>query len=299
MLKYYIMKIGYPCINNSIGCTANHTFRLASYSEKRLVETVALNIACLDKILRYNLENNIMFFRIGSDIVPFASHPVCTFNWTSFFKKDFKNIGDFIKKNGMRISMHPDQFVLINALKEDIVKKSVSELQYHRKVLEAIGLNQDAKIQIHVGGAYGDKKSAIERFAHNYKLLDPKIKERLVIENDDRLFSFKDCLKVHEKTGVPILFDSFHHECLHNGEHLRKCALNAAKTWKKKDGCLMMDYSEQAKNSRFGAHAKSINIRTFKKFLQTIKGIDIDIMLEIKDKEKSALKAVQVKKGSG
>jgi UV DNA damage endonuclease len=293
VLEYYTMKIGYPCINNSIGCTANHTFRVASYSEKRLVETVALNIACLDKTLRYNLDKNIMFFRIGSAIVPFASHPVCTFNWVSFFKKDFKKIGDFIKKFNMRISMHPDQFVLINALKKDIVQKSILELQYHRKVLDTMELNQDAKIQIHVGGVYGDKKAAIKRFVHNYNLLDSKTKERLVIENDDRLFSFKDCLEIHEKTKVPILLDSFHHKCLNNGEELKKCVFKAAKTWKKKDGCLMIDYSEQAKNSRLGAHARSINIGAFKKFIEAIKGVDVDIMLEIKDKEKSALKAVR------
>ncbi|MBU0570698.1 MAG: UV DNA damage repair endonuclease UvsE [Candidatus Omnitrophica bacterium] len=290
------MKIGYPCINSSIGCTANHTFRLASYSEKRFIETVAENIACLDKILRFNLENNIMFFRIGSDLVPFASHPVCTFNWVSFFQKDFKKIGDFTKKHGMRISMHPDQFVLINAIKEEIVQKSVSELQYHRKVLDAMGLDQDAKIQIHVGGVYGDKASAIERFAYNYKLLDTKTKKRLVIENDDRLYSLKDCLEVHRKTSVPVLFDCFHHECLNNNESLRKAVLLAHRTWKKKDGCPLLDYSEQAKNKRSGAHAASINIRKFKKFLEVISGIDFDIMLEIKDKEKSALKAVQLLK---
>jgi UV DNA damage endonuclease len=266
---------------------------LASYSETRLVETVALNIACLDKILRYNLSNNILFFRIGSGMVPFASHPVCAFNWVSFFKKDFEKIGDFINKNNMRVSMHPDQFVVINALKEDIVQRSVSELDYHRKVLDAMNLQQDAKIQIHIGGAYGDKKSAIARFAHNYKLLDLKTRKRLVIENDDRIFSFKDCLEAYEKTGVPIVLDSFHHECLNSGEPLRKCAQAAAKTWDKKDGCLVMDYSEQAKDSRIGSHAKNINISKFKQFLQDIKGIDVDIMLEIKDKEKSALRAVQ------
>jgi UV DNA damage endonuclease len=89
------------------------------------------------------------------------------------------------------------------------------------------------------------------------------------------------------------VFDSFHHKCLNNGEELKKCVFKAVKTWKKKDGCLMIDYSEQAKNSRLGAHAKSINVGAFKKFIETIKGIDVDIMLEIKDKEKSALKVVR------
>jgi len=74
------MKIGYPCINNSVGCTANKTFRLRNYSEEKLIEKVRANLACLQKILEYNLKNNSLFFRIGSDLVPFASHPVCKFN---------------------------------------------------------------------------------------------------------------------------------------------------------------------------------------------------------------------------
>ena len=292
------MNLGYPCINRSIGCTANHTFRLASYSKKRLTETVNENILCLEKILQFNLENGLLFFRISSDIVPFASHPICRFDWTDHFKKDFLKIGSFIKKNKMRISMHPDQFVLINSPHQDILKRSVSELEYHNTVLDSMGLGQDTKIQIHVGGIYGDKPKAIGRFIENYKTLSRALRKRLVIENDDRLYSLKDCLEINNKIDMPVLFDCFHHSCLNNGEPLRKATLKARKTWQKEDGCLMMDYSEQEKGKRIGTHAKSIDIKKFRKFLQTIKGIDVDIMLEIKDKEKSALQAIaQIKRG--
>lgn len=286
------MKLGYPCINRSIGCTANHTFRLASYSETRLIDTVLENISCLKDILRFNLKNGLLFFRVSSDLVPFASHPVCTFDWRDHFKKEFLEIGRFIKDHGMRVSMHPDQFVLINSIKPEIAEKSVKELEYHAAVLDGMGLASDAKIQIHVGGIYGDKPAAIDRFFKRYRGLDRIIRKRLVIENDDRLYSLEDCLEIHEKTGIPVLFDSFHHSCLNNGETLKEAAIKASKTWGKKDGCLMMDYSEQEKGKRPGTHAGSIDIRTFKKFLNEIKGIDVDIMLEIKDKEKSALKAL-------
>jgi UV DNA damage endonuclease len=287
-----MIKIGYPCINRSIGCTANHTFRLSSYSEEKLKETVLENLTCLYKILQYNVEHDLLFFRISSVVVPFASHPVCKFDWAKYFKNEFLRIGDFIKKNGMRISMHPDQFILINSPKKDIVKRSIAELEYHSEVLDSMGLDGKAKIQIHVGGVYGNKEKAIERFVKNYMSLSREVKKRLVIENDDKLYSLKDCLLVNRKTGVPVLFDVFHHECLNDGQATRKALLMARKTWKKKDGIIMVDYSNQQKGRPKGTHANAINLRSFTNFIKETKNIDMDIMLEIKNKEKSALKAI-------
>jgi UV DNA damage endonuclease len=114
------MRIGYPCINNSIGCKADSRFRLASYSEKRIQDVVKNNLRCLQNILRYNLKHDLLFFRISSDLVPFASHPICKFNWMKVFRGEFESIGNFIKNNMMRISMHPGQYVLLNAMDEKI-----------------------------------------------------------------------------------------------------------------------------------------------------------------------------------
>jgi UV DNA damage endonuclease len=290
------MKIGYPCINRGIGCTANSTFRLASYSEERLIQKVDNNLDCLFKILQYNVQKGFHFFRISSDLVPFGSHPVCTFDWAGHFSPQLKTIGSFIRKHNLRISMHPDQFVVINSLKDDVVERSIRELEYHCTMLNEMDLDSTAKIQIHVGGAYGDKQAAIERFVDRYKPLNPALRRRLVIENDDRLFSLKDCLRVHEKTNIPLLFDVFHHQCLNKGESLRTGLELAGQTWKKSDGVLMVDYSSQQPGHRLGTHTQSIDLQLFKKFLNQTKGLDFDIMLEIKDKEKSGLKALEVLK---
>ena len=192
--------------------------------------------------------------------------------------------------------MHPDQFVLINALKDDVVERSIRELEYHCTMLDAMDLDSAAKIQIHVGGVYGDRPSAIARFVDRYKSLNPSLRRRLVIENDDRLFSLKDCLRVHEKNTIPILFDAFHHHCLNNGETLRQGLELARQTWKKSDGVPMVDYSSQLPGHRQGAHAKTIDVPLFKEFLEQTKELDFDLMLEIKDKEKSAIKALKVLK---
>jgi UV DNA damage endonuclease len=288
------MKLGYPCINRGIGCTANSTFRLASYSEERLIQKVENNLDCLFQILQYNVHNGLHFFRISSDLVPFASHPVCTFDWASHFRRQFRKVGEFIKEHNIRISMHPDQFVLINAVKDDVVERSIRELEYHRTILNEMDLDSTAKIQIHVGGVYGDKQAAIERFVDRYRSLDSSLRLRLVIENDDRLFSLKDCLRVHQKTNIPIVFDVFHHQCLNEGESLRMGLELAGQTWKKNDGVLMVDYSSQQPGHRIGTHAKRIDLQLFQEFLNQTEGLDFDIMLEIKDKEKSGLKAIEV-----
>jgi len=288
------MKIGYPCINTTIGCKSSRTFRLKAYSEKRLMETVQNNLVCLGRILRFNLKHNILFFRITSDLVPFASHPICKFDWQGSFGKRFKAIGDFIKGYGMRISMHPDQFTLINSLDNRVFENSVRELVYHAQVLDLMELDTSAKIQIHVGGTYRDKDSSMIRFVERFEKLGEIVKRRLVIENDDSRYSLRDCLQISAKTGVPVLFDVFHHGVNSSGETIREASGLFTKTWKEKDGLPMVDYSSQKAGHRMGKHAEAINLEHFGEFLDKSKPYDFDIMLEIKDKEMSALKAIEI-----
>ena len=290
------MKIGYPCINYSIGKKTVSTFRLSSYSEERLIQCINYNLATLIEILRFNIDNNFMFFRISSDIIPFASHPICKFDWKDYFKSDFIQIGQLIKKHNIRISMHPDQFVLINAKNQDIVTNSIKELKYHTDLLDLMGLDHSAKVQIHIGGIYGDKERSKKQFIVNYKnLLSEEIKKRLVIENDDHLYNLKDCIEMSEDTNIPILFDVFHHKCFDSNLPLNEALQRASTTWDhSKDGILMIDYSNQEPNQRKGKHSKTLDIKQFEKFIISVSNCDFDIILELKDKEKSAKKAVKV-----
>ena len=290
------MKIGYPCINRTLKCQANKTFRLKSYSQERLIETVQNNIECTEKILNFNVEHNLLFFRITSDFVPFASHPICEYNWQDHFAGKLMVLGGFINEYKIRISMHPDQFTLINALDIEIFNRSHAELLYHAQVLDLMGLDSTAKIQIHVGGIYGDKSRSISRFINRFDLLDSSIQRRLVIENDERLYSLEDCLLIHQGTGIPVLFDTFHHSILNNGESTYDALRSAASTWDEYGGIPMVDYSSQKPDARPGSHADSINTDNFRHFIHDSKALDFDIMLEVKDKESSALKALQVLK---
>ena len=288
------MRIGYPCINHSVGCSSAHTFRLASYSDEVLIETLTSNLSCLKKILSYNVLHGLFFFRITSDLVPFASHPVCTFPWQEHFSKEFRRIGEYIRSHHVRVSLHPDQFVLLNTPDPGILERSIADLRYQVKILDLMELDNSAKVQLHVGGVYHDKPAGIDRFVNVYELLEDSVRNRLVIENDERLYSVSDCLAIHERTGIPVLLDVFHHSVNNNHERTADLLEPVQATWKNRDGIPLVDYSSQQPGKRAGAHANSIDLNDFRSFLDASIPFDFDIMLEIKDKEKSALSALSI-----
>ena len=260
-------------------------------------DTVRSNIRCLMRILEFNAINGLLFFRIGSGLIPFASHPVCDFNWESRFAGDLERCGGYIGKHAMRISMHPDQFIVINSTNRGVSEKSVLELEYHCRLLDIMGLGSDAKIQIHCGGVYGDKKGSMERFIKVYESLNERLRSRLVIENDDKSYSVRDCLEIHKRTGIPVLFDFFHHEINPGGLTLSDALNNASSTWSQVDGVLMCDYSSQEKGARRGVHASSLVEEDLRKKIKESGSLNYDLMLEIKDKEESAIKALRLING--
>ncbi|RFP66951.1 UV DNA damage repair endonuclease UvsE [Hymenobacter lapidiphilus] len=294
------MRIGYPCVNETLDCTSTSTFRLASYTDERLELTVANNLRCLLRILEWNVAHGLLFFRIGSGVVPFGSHPINTFPWQTRFAAEFRAIGDYVRGHHLRISFHPDQFVVLNSPDAGIVERSVQELIYQGSMLDLMGLDSTHKLQIHVGGLYNDRELAIDRFIATHQRLPEAVRARLVIENDDRLFSLQDCLRVHAAVGIPVLFDNFHHECLNHGEPMAEALRLAAATWHPtRDGVMMMDYSSQAPGERKGKHTPTLEDDLFAGFLRDLGELDVDIMLEIKDKEASAHRACATMRGAG
>jgi len=289
------MRIGYPCLNLSLDCKSSRTFRLKNYSESRLIETVENNLKCLKKILVYNRKHNLLFFRITSDLVPFGSHPILKYNWQEHFREKFEEIGKFIKESKMRITMHPGQYTVLNSNKQKVFENAINDLEYHIDILDLMDLNPTAKAQIHVGGVYGDKEKSLQRFIKRYHNLNSKIKKRLIIENDEKSYTLEDCMKIHRETDIPVVFDTFHHECNNNGESINTAFQIFTKTWRK-NGLPIIHYSTQHPIKGNYSHAENIDLDHFKNFLQKTKQFDFDIMLEIKNKEKSALKAVELLK---
>jgi len=254
-------------------------------------------MACLEEIVRWNAQHGLLFLRITSDLVPFASHPKNDYPWEARFADAFARIGALIRSLGMRISFHPDQFVVLNALRPEVRASSVAELRYHARLLELMGLDSSAKLQLHVGGVYGDKESAMRRFVDEVARLPEDVQKRLVIENDERLYSARDCLAVSREAGVPVLFDAFHHSLLPDGWTLSQALAAAGGTWGPEDGRPMVDYSSPLPGGRPGQHARTLDEQAFVAFLEESRPHDFDLMLEVKDKETSALRARDLARG--
>ncbi|MBU3098873.1 MULTISPECIES: UV DNA damage repair endonuclease UvsE [Clostridium] len=285
------MKIGYACIPLTINERTSRGLTLKKFSKDIFLDVVKQNIIGLKKILENNEKLNIKLFRISSDIVPLGSHSINEIEWYNYFKNELNEIGEFVKNCGMRVSMHPGQYTVLNALKDDIVENAIKDLEYHSKFLDSLGLNSSNKIILHIGGGYGDKNAAVNRFIENFKRLSSSVKNRLVIENDGKIFNIEDVLYVSSKIGIPVIFDNLHHECNHQKDESIKEIMNKViKTWKEKDGNVKVHYSQQNSQKQVGAHSNTIMVKAFLEYYDEVKEFNPDIMLEVKDKDVSAIK---------
>jgi UV DNA damage endonuclease len=285
------MKIGYACIPLTVDARTNRRLTLKNFSKEMFLQVLEQNLIDLRITLENNDKYNIKLFRISSDIVPLGSHSINDVIWHEYFQKELNEIGKFIKERGMRVSMHPGQYTVLNAQKEDIVAKAIKDLEYHTRFLDSLGMDATHKIILHIGGGYGDKSAAINRFIENFKRLSPAVKNRLVIENDDKIFNINDALFVSNKINIPVIFDNLHHECNHEIEMpIKEIMREVAKTWQEKDGSIKTHYSQQNHYKQIGSHSNTIIVEKFIEYYQEVKEFNPDIMLEVKDKDISAIK---------
>lgn len=289
------MSIGYACLIIS----PDNDYKLKSCllknaADERLTEITINNLKVLDRMIDYNIRNNIRLFRISSDIIPFGSHAVNTQVWWEKYKDCLESIGRKIKSGKMRVSMHPGQYTVLNSPKEEVVSKSVKDIAYHVRFLESLDADCSNKVILHVGGVYGDKEKSLMRFKLNYLKLTQNIKERLVLENDEKCYNIEEVLTLGKYLDIPVVFDNLHHKV--NPPLISKPDLywikECGKTWKQKDGKQKIHYSNQKKGGMRGAHSDTIDTDEFIQYYRSIDGDKIDIMLEVKDKNISAIKCM-------
>lgn len=289
------MRIGYACQAIGVPGTEQRSCMMRNATPERLMELFWTNLNALEKIIEYNIRADIRLFRISSDLIPFGSSPVNPLPWWDMYSSWLETIGNKIRANGMRVSMHPGQYTIINSPSEDVVRRSIADLNYHGRVLDSLLLGPEHKLILHVGGVYNDKALAKKRFIENYSRLDVPVRKRLVIENDDKCFTVGDVLEISKEVQIPVVYDTLHNAVnpcdprISDAEWIDFCR----STWLDGDGPQKIHYSQQAIGKPPGSHSESIDVEEFMAFYETVKEKDLDIMLEVKDKNLSALKCIQ------
>ena len=292
------MKLGYACICKTLSeqpkskrVTTNRTFRKATFEEKGLSHASAVflqNSKDLLKILKWNEQHNIKFFRLSSQIVSWATeYQLVDLPDYEEIERVLFECGMFIEEHGMRVTSHPDHFVKLASPKEDVVRNSIRDLEIHGEVFDLLCLprNHYAKLNIHVGASYGDKPKALDNFCRNVDRLSDAVRSRLTVENDDRasLYSTKDLMEVYKRVSTPIVHDLHHHHFNTGGLSNADALALAVSTWG--DITPVAHYSQsratEYNDPRIKAHAHSDSYWTaFDTY-----GMEFDTMLECKHKE--------------
>jgi len=290
---------GYACINETLkkgGVTTNRSLKKATLDKKGLEycsELAVQNIRDLEKYLHWNYENDILVFRMSSNMIPWGNK----IDWFSFkdfdeIKEILKRCGDFAQANNMRLTMHPGQYCILTSPHQHVIDNSVSDLKMHSDIMDLMNLSLTPynKINIHMGATYGNKEQAIKTFIKNFNLLPDAIKSRLTIENDDKgaMYSTKELFeKVHSNTNIPIVHDKHHHKFCTGGLTDEEALKLAASTW----GSIkpVIHYSEskainEGLKVKMQAHSDYYvnKVETY--------GLDLDIMMECKAKELAVMK---------
>ena len=283
--------LGYVAINLTLGDAKFRTCRLANATPDKLRELIASNLATLQNIIAFNAAHDIHMYRITSEIIPFASHPINELAWWDEFEPELTAIGALVRANDMRVSMHPGQYVVLNSPRPEVVTNALSDLTWHVRFLDALQVDASCKVNIHLGGIYGDRDAAIERFIAIANALPGAITRRLTIENDDRSYTALDALRASSGTGLPVVFDWLHHNAnrepdTDTDDILARCFA----TWRSDDGPPKTHYSTQADGKRPGAHADYIDVADFVQFLNAAPDLPFDCMLEAKAKDLALFK---------
>ena len=295
------MKLGYACINMTLqaagGITTNRGMRQKTFNERGLsyVSELALqNVKDLETIVKWNEEMGIKLFRMSSELFP----------WMTYYDFEdlpdypmidiyLKNIGALAEKYGHRLTFHPSHFNALGSPNPKVLESTIKELNEHSKIMDLMGLSATVynKINIHIGGAYGDKQATLKRWIDNYYKLDPNTQMRLTVENDDKenMYSVKELYKgISEQCGVPIVFDYYHHKFCTGGLTEQEALELAAKTWPK--GIVpCTHYSESRRKEKLDESIKAqAHSDLIKDTIQTY-GLDIDVVVEAKHKELAVL----------
>jgi UV DNA damage endonuclease len=271
-----------------------------------------VSIGYLHDIFDYLDAVDIRMYRLSSGVAPYITHPDLPQFWGQIdeCRDELAELGAKARRYRLRLSSHPAQYTLLNAIEPGILDASLRDFNYHVALLDALGMPLDNKVITHVGGVYGDKEAAMERFIARYPDLPEAVRARLVLENDETHYSVGDVLRISERTGIPVCWDWLHHDANNpEGIPAAEATRLVAATWPQGQK-QKIHYSSQRRETRqiarkdrqtgerllveappaLGQHADDIDAAEFAAYLAGVTDVPFDIMLEAKHKDLAVLK---------
>lgn len=262
---------------------------------EKLHQVTRQNLRSTLRMLYYNIAHELELYRFSSSIVPLATHPEVRWDFTTPFRNEWQEIGGLVKKKRLRVSFHPNQFTLFTSPKSTITENAVVDMTYHYQMFEAMGLEGDGLINIHVGGAYGDKQKALTRFHENLTALPAPVKQVMTLENDDKTYNAEETLAVCERERIPFVFDYHHHMANLCSSPLEDLLPRIFQTWSHTPLVPKIHISSPKSEKEFRSHADFVDPEFAMPFLKLLRdlGQDVDFMIEAKAKDQAALKLVE------
>jgi UV DNA damage endonuclease len=252
---------------------------------KKLDYLIFHNLTSLFKAIEFCAKNQIFAFRITSRLLPLYTHPDCKYSIEDLPSSEqlflkFKECKQLAQKRKIRLSFHPDQFVVLNSPHEDVVIKSVKDLSYHAYLSDLLGGDV---INIHGGGVYGDKKEALKRLRLRIRQLPSEISSRLTLENDDKSYTPSDLLPICEDLSIPLVYDIHHHRCLKDHLSEEEASQKAYATWNREPLFHISSPKDGWGGKKPSRHHDYIHLEDFPTFWKKMLPLTVDVEAKAKE----------------
>ena len=299
------MKIRFGYVANALGlwdASPSKTLTFSRYSTlpkdermEKLKSITAQNLHHTKRIMYYNIAHEIELYRLSSAIVPLATHPEVMWDFYSPFKNEWAEIGELIQKFNLMVSFHPNQFTLFTSSKKEITINAIKDMQYHFNMLKAMNALNTGLINIHIGGAYGDKNAALNRFHQNLRQLPKEIQKHMTLENDDKTYNVRETLTTCEKENIPMVLDYHHYMANKEEDDLHLFLQRIFNTWNATNIVPKVHISSPKSDQAFRSHADSVSLDFVLPFLKMAKKLnqDFDVIVEAKQKNLAMLRLVE------
>ena len=291
------IRLGYACVPVTINETSSHSLTYTYYKKignkgnEKLDNVIKSNFESLEKILKYNIRNDIIFFRMTSELIPLANHPDVNYDFLNQYKDYYKKIGTIIKQNNLRVDLHPSAYVVLNSINEEVVTSTINILEFYQKMYKSMDIK--SKIVLHVGSKVGGKRLGIKRFIDNFNKLNKKTQKLIILENDDKSYNIRNVLGLCEKLNIPMVLDYHHFKVNKNNEKIEDYIERIFNTWQDDIPKIHFSSPKDKKNKR--SHNDYINVDDFIDFLEKIKftNRDFDVMIEAKKKDEALFRLIR------